>query len=113
MAKWTCSTRGQRRFFPPPWQFMAKRAESGTLQARLSREGYNHMFFPCVFFFYPLHGKTRTVMQEDGASLSPLCAGSWTSTQGGVLLVRFSRASYTYVFFPPCGFFSPLPSRNL
>lgn len=46
-------------------------------------------------------------MQEDGASLSPLCAGSWTSTQGGVLLVRFSQASYTYVFFPPAWFFFP------
>lgn len=74
--------------------------ESGRLQPRV---------FPLCgfFFFYPLHGKTRTAMQDNGASLSPLCAGPWTSTQGGVLLVRFSQASYTYVFFPPHGFFPP------
>lgn len=109
VAKWTCSTRGQRRFFPPPWQFMAKRAESGTLQARLSREGYNHVFFPCVvfFFFTPCMAKPEPRCRTTVPVCPHSVLGRGQARRAACSWCASVKQATPMYFFPPHGFFPP------
>lgn len=114
VAKWTCSTRGQRRFFPPPWQFMAKRAESGTLQARLSQEGYNHVFFPCVvFFFLPLAWQNQNRDAGQRRQFVPTLCWAVDKHAGRRAPGALQSSKLHLCIFSPAWFFSPLPGRNL